>query len=775
MAIDRTKINQIYQSSQQFNQEAKKILGMPTPVQSQPTLPPPIPQLQTQPVQPTTYKSSFAEVPSLGQRIMDVLNFPSAKTEEILTGGRGYEKVFNEQPGLLTKSTATRIVADPLNLLSFLKPAQILGKLGKVSKFAGVSERLAPTVQKIKQFISPVAGKFIRGYGLPEEYNVAKKMIPRQLAGKMEQTISEITPIAKTLLPKERSIVAKTLEAMPMVKGQAVKGDLAKLAAEGGERFETVIKPAAQKFQEMFKRELDDLVTRGRLDPADATALLNKGGYYPHMDFATETVKKFLTSGVRERRTYLKVRKGAQGYSLDAPVVIAKREARQHYDNVVQDFLKFAKEKFGQQIGKGQGVPEGMTPFLEKTPGALRELKGWALPDNVAKDIIGEFSPTGKWLQNFDKVTKAWKFTATQANPAFHVMNIMGNLWNSWLGGMKNPARILQSIRGGFSPEELNMVKKSGILNRGAFAEKAAEEALTDVSALERKGVLRNVLNLFTGIENNARGAFFLDQRGKLIAKGIAPAEAERKAIELTNKYLFDYVTGLTPFEANVMRRLFPFYTWARFNIPLQFQEILKQPYKFAFTQKAFTAAGGGTDEQGLYLKTPIKTSEGKEVVWRPNLPVQDIFNLGPKRALSMLHPAKNIPAVGLTASNILTGSEFEFPTFGFSGVEAPISSPYLPRSVQAEKLAGFGVKQLRPLRSVTRLLETPETGVPNIIAGGFTTTQTPIEKAMQKSGVLRKRQEAIRSEVRKINRNPNLSPQQKQEKTNILLRSMTE
>lgn len=74
-------------------------------------------------------------------------------------------------------------------------------------------------------------------------------------------------------------------------------------------------------------------------------------------------------------------------------------------------------------------------------------------------------------------------------------------------------------------------------------------------------------------LENNARLTHYYYQRVKGYSSSYA-AESTRKA-------LFDY-GELTTFEKGVLRDLlFPFYSWTRFNIPLQLQNIIMQPGKY--------------------------------------------------------------------------------------------------------------------------------------------------------------------------------------------------
>ncbi|MCD5384843.1 MAG: hypothetical protein LRZ94_00825 [Candidatus Pacebacteria bacterium] len=63
------------------------------------------------------------------------------------------------------------------------------------------------------------------------------------------------------------------------------------------------------------------------------------------------------------------------------------------------------------------------------------------------------------------------------------------------------------------------------------------------------------------------------------------------------------YLSGNTAFERKVMRRVVPFYTWLRKNLPLQIEQLFKQPGKFAAvrkTQAAFESLSEIPDERYL-------------------------------------------------------------------------------------------------------------------------------------------------------------------------------
>ena len=70
-------------------------------------------------------------------------------------------------------------------------------------------------------------------------------------------------------------------------------------------------------------------------------------------------------------------------------------------------------------------------------------------------------------------------------------------------------------------------------------------------------------------IEDNARLAHFVDK----LQKGM---DADTAA-QSVKKFLFDY-TELTQTERNVFKRVFPFYSWSRKNIPLQLEMMVRKP-----------------------------------------------------------------------------------------------------------------------------------------------------------------------------------------------------
>ncbi len=118
-------------------------------------------------------------------------------------------------------------------------------------------------------------------------------------------------------------------------------------------------------------------------------------------------------------------------------------------------------------------------------------------------------------------------------------------------------------------------------------------------------------------------------------------------AADMVNRTHFDY-DSLTGFEKNVMRRLVPFYTYARKNLPLQLDTALHTP---AWTQAQIRPFSQPDQEQGYvpeYLKSGVSMPVGPEAngmrryVSKLGLPVEEAFE--------RLHFRNGLPDIGRTA-----------------------------------------------------------------------------------------------------------------------------
>ena len=314
------------------------------------------------------------------------------------------------------------------------------------------------------------------------------------------------------------------------------------------------------------------------------------------------------------------------------------------------------------------GTVEGFKDFT------LKSLKGYsAHPDIVdymerVQKVFGNEDATNKIIKIYDNLQNIWKGSVTSIFPAFHVRNALSNVFNNWVAGVKDPtsylnARTLQKGTGVLTEELKKLIPGAntfeearrilgelGVTGEGQFAVESVGkfEELIGKTGISKK-LAEAPRNIGRAIEDNARIAHYVEKVGS----GLSPTEA----VKSVNKFLFDY-SDLSKFESEVIKRVFPFYTFSRKNIPLQLEQIAKQPikYKAVFdTVRAFQSGDLTPEEKKYmpdYLNERLGINIGRNKSGMPQilsglgLPVEDLGKLGniPKSLMELLSPAVKIP-----------------------------------------------------------------------------------------------------------------------------------
>jgi hypothetical protein len=246
----------------------------------------------------------------------------------------------------------------------------------------------------------------------------------------------------------------------------------------------------------------------------------------------------------------------------------------------------------------------------------------WGMGSTKEKRGLGQSVIVPKWMQNaiedsvspereigpvargmfrvVDTFTNTFKWAMTLPWPAFHFRNVLDATARTFLAlGVKglsptwnrNVLEIMRSnpaakmtIRGVEYDAKtlLNMFEDLG--GQVDFAQKIGQTALkmdvgdprvlsplSDNFVMKGANALADTAATIAGKGDNFfRLSIWLDS----MEKGMGATGAMHYA----QKFLFDYAHGLTPFERNFMRRLVPFYTFSRFNVPLQLELMFKQP-----------------------------------------------------------------------------------------------------------------------------------------------------------------------------------------------------
>jgi hypothetical protein len=180
------------------------------------------------------------------------------------------------------------------------------------------------------------------------------------------------------------------------------------------------------------------------------------------------------------------------------------------------------------------------------------------------------------------------------ARPAYHSKNTIGNLWNNYLGGVTTPKPYydagnfqikvakgnLEGEIAGYKTKDLyDAMATRGIFGEGQYGgdiSRRMEEVIqggskNPITLSTQNPILQGGFKMGQTIEDNARIALYIDQLNK--------GSSLDKAAEHVRKYLFDY-GDVSPFEKNVAKRILPFYTWSRKNLPLQLEALATQPDK---------------------------------------------------------------------------------------------------------------------------------------------------------------------------------------------------
>lgn len=236
---------------------------------------------------------------------------------------------------------------------------------------------------------------------------------------------------------------------------------------------------------------------------------------------------------------------------------------------------------------------KGMTPigFLKKNQA---EFLGRQLYPELSV-LDGLAKATG-----FDGATALFKTMVTGYFPAFHVRNFISGIVQNYqvIGSQalnpvnwKTAGRVLKS-----SDDIIMNVKGHKLTGKELFEPfnnrfKGSSRYMADLGSsidLLDNGMFKPGKALAKKVNNKARAmGDFVETTQKAVAysaevrmglsKGLTPKKAIKDALKKAEEAGFDY-SKVTPFEAKVMRRVIPFYTFGRKNAELQLKTLYKNP-----------------------------------------------------------------------------------------------------------------------------------------------------------------------------------------------------
>src|SRR5690606_31310069 len=141
------------------------------------------------------------------------------------------------------------------------------------------------------------------------------------------------------------------------------------------------------------------------------------------------------------------------------------------------------------------------------------------------------------------------------------------------------------TIAGYSAAELINLAERYGAIRKGLYGVE-----------IGYRGGLPQLQGFSSQLQMPVRPLFAANQviedwtRLGLFINRIKNGDTPQQAAQYVKKYLFDY-TDLTPTEQYVMKRIAPFYTWVRKNIPLQMEHLVTTPGKYSVPPKLMEAA----------------------------------------------------------------------------------------------------------------------------------------------------------------------------------------
>lgn len=336
-------------------------------------------------------------------------------------------------------------------------------------------------------------------------------------------------------------------------------------------------------------------------------------------------------------------------------------------------------------------------------------------------------TPNSKAMQNFDKVLSKWKAGVTIYVPSHHIRNIIGDVYFNWLGGVNSlrpyssAMSVMRSQKGRYegleaisqlsSPNALKKVIEGkgysaagkqtaltmkngtnvtndmvyvsafqqGILPTTRVLEDIPDDAITGLEKIKPLGGKgqKAAHTISEGRDHYVRLAHYID----VLKKSNKPFEqAVEEAAAVVRKWHPDGM-DLTKFERNVMRRMFPFYSWTRKAFPLILESMVATPGKVMaypkgqyLLQNIMGIETGPMSDPFPYDQLfpdwmrekgigPVMGEPGSYGVVNPGNPSMDLIaglNHPGKMSLGLLNPAARIPIELATGNDAQTGAPIE-------------------------------------------------------------------------------------------------------------------
>lgn len=390
-------------------------------------------------------------------------------------------------------------------------------------------------------------------------------------------------------------------------------------------------------------------------------------------------------------------------------------------------YIKSFKEEFGNMY-------KNLSPEAQRVLDAHLAAKGFNTGDkaialhktvyNQLKQMSKAYTEIPEMLRLYDSFLNKFK-GVTLFRPSFHIGNWLGNTSNMYLAGMgifdqgiyvprsvtwlsnfdNYIARFdeLKLLNPGLSEAEIFklMPKNEGValerlLNYYRDGISMKNVGVQDLQGIKRslerstkkrfsQKVLEANFNLAESADEIQRFALYnwaLDKNTSKLARGgqftedVLKLKVRSNAANTVKETLFDY-GRYTKFEQDVLKRIFPFYTFTKNNLIFQMKNIFRNPKRYnrlLSAYKYYVQDIVGLDEQdmpeyardNMWLPIPVNVRKNDEDVvtfMRTNMPIgefAEFIDQPFQRGVSMVAAPIKIPIELAFNRNVFTGAEIK-------------------------------------------------------------------------------------------------------------------
>ena len=385
-------------------------------------------------------------------------------------------------------------------------------------------------------------------------------------------------------------------------------------------------------------------------------------------------------------------------------------------------------------------IDDGMLERIARTLGpqistGVEPIKAFQLDTALMNRLNRESLAQKKMHQSnllnlYDKYFMLYKMWNSAIMPGFHAQNSVSNLFQSFMSdgrAILDPKlhKTAWDIYQGKNPDQLHklgdlelttsqiriIAEKYGILSNTFFSEDI-RFGVGGPGVFNKMGVNPKLdptdINNFVPYKEGAKAGAHIEgtQRLVLFMNRIKEGDSIEEAVDRVDKFLFDYA-DLTDFEKDVMKRVMPFYTFMRKNVPLQLEQMLENPVLYMNTSKTINNINAMNGENEV--EEEDRTQWNKDAIQigdigiNPQLPYQQLDKLTPNRIMGQTSPIIKAPIEGITGEYMYTGYPIKSPLDYLTSQTTPtkILSQQAPKEGRDKylyllgQLSGFPISDL--------------------------------------------------------------------------------